>query len=155
MGLSAGKPQRRYFIQRVGTLSAMLFLLPCLSWNAKAMGVRGYVRRTTETALIMSVRSRDLHAMRALLAAGVKVDDRDEYAGRTALMWAADLGSVSAVRLLLNNGADASLRDDEGTTALTIAKKHRYVDIVRILQQTRMQRIRGGLTSLRLVARSK
>ena len=53
---------------------------------------------------------------------------------RTALHTAASEGLVSTVRLLLQRGADRSLRSSEGKTALDYAECKKYAEIVEILQ---------------------
>lgn len=55
----------------------------------------------------------------ATLASGINIDQR--YEGRTMLMAAADGGHAQLVRQLLELGADADLKNDEGKTALEIA----------------------------------
>ncbi|RYG68883.1 hypothetical protein EON80_10800 [bacterium] len=59
----------------------------------------------------------DTAIVRALLAKGAKVDERDRY-GRTALMLAARLGRASVVRDLLEGGADINAVDVSGRSAL-------------------------------------
>ena len=47
--------------------------------------------------------------------------------GSTALMYAASLGLVKNVKTLLANGADATLKTDDGWTALSFAEaEHRF-----------------------------
>jgi ankyrin repeat protein len=59
----------------------------------------------------------NLAVMRALLAAGANVNARGLYGG-TALILAARLCKPDAVRLLLDNGADPNLVDDEKVSPL-------------------------------------
>lgn len=54
--------------------------------------------------------------MKLLIARGARLDDRDNR-GRTALMIAAELGHKQAAEILLENGADKTLRDKEGKSA--------------------------------------
>ena len=55
--------------------------------------------------------------MVALLAGSASVDTRDE-GGKTVLFTAAERGLPKTVDALLAPGADGSLRDDSGQTAL-------------------------------------
>ena len=62
------------------------------------------------------------------LDGGVDVNCRDPLTSETALMKAAFNGSVEAVRILLDRGADANIRADNGRTALDYAvASHRAV----------------------------
>jgi len=55
-----------------------------------------------------------------LLEAGADVNAR--YSNElTALMWASAYGHVATVRFLLGRGADATLRDNRGKTAMMLA----------------------------------
>lgn len=57
--------------------------------------------------------------------------------GRTALMVAASLGYVHTVRVLLERGADPSLRNEEGATALSVTSEYESpIDAVRSLLLT-------------------
>jgi ankyrin repeat protein len=55
-------------------------------------------------------------SIRALAAAGARVDERDPN-GITALMMAAGYGYTEAAAALLNAGADAEMRDYRGKSA--------------------------------------
>ncbi len=57
----------------------------------------------------------------ALLEAGADIDSRCEY-GTTALHLAASWGHFELVKYLVDNGADPTLKDDSGKTALDAAK---------------------------------
>jgi len=61
-------------------------------------------------------------AVRVLLDAGADVDSKNGH-GKTALMRAADLGSVQTVRLLLAAGTDPAAGSNVEGTALDIAKR--------------------------------
>jgi len=70
------------------------------------------------TALMWATSSR---LTKLLLAHGAKVDLRD-HDGQTALMHAAQIGTVDAVQALLAAGADVNVRDHRGQTALGLAQ---------------------------------
>ncbi|KAK2461995.1 hypothetical protein APHAL10511_006458 [Amanita phalloides] len=70
----------------------------------------------------------------ALLEKGLNVDldVRDEFK-YTPLHLAADRGNVGIVKLLLKKGADRSLKDPDGLTALELANTAEHEDVVKIL----------------------
>ncbi|POY75698.1 hypothetical protein BMF94_1321 [Rhodotorula taiwanensis] len=57
---------------------------------------------------------------------------RDSY-GYTPLHLATDRGQTEAVKVLLGAGADRSLKDDDGNTALDLARLAEHSDIVALL----------------------
>ncbi|EQA36241.1 ankyrin repeat protein [Leptospira inadai serovar Lyme str. 10] len=54
--------------------------------------------------------------------------------GNTPLHYATMFGKISTVKILLKHGADKTLRNGDGNTALDIAKKKGYKDLVKILE---------------------
>jgi len=73
-----------------------------------------------ETALIKAAKGGYFKAVKALVARGAKVDDRN-CLGETALMVAAEVGSAETVQFLLDSGADVNARDKYGMTVLMLA----------------------------------
>jgi ankyrin repeat protein len=71
--------------------------------------------------------------VRLLIVRGSPVDGRGSSAGHTPLHEAAFNGDLALARLLLESGADRSLRTPEGETPLDIATKHSRPDVVRLL----------------------
>ncbi len=71
--------------------------------------------------------------VRLLIARGCPVDGRGSPAGHTPLHEAAFNGDLALIRLLLENGADRSVRTGEGETALEIAVKHGRQEAARLL----------------------
>lgn len=53
----------------------------------------------------------------------------------TALLWAADMGHLDVLELLLQTGADPNLQDENGLTALLWAADRGHVDCVKALLQ--------------------
>jgi len=77
----------------------------------------------------------DVAAMSAFLQAGegLDIDVRDEY-GYTALHLAADRGNVDTIELLLKHGADKTLKDTDGYSAVDLATIAQRPDIVALLE---------------------
>lgn len=71
--------------------------------------------------------------VRLLITRGSPVDGRGSPAGHTPLHEAAFNGDVALVGLLLDSGADRSVRTAEGETALDIVVKHGRPEVARLL----------------------
>lgn len=67
-----------------------------------------------------------LEVARLLIMAGAQVNRKCEH-GRTALQMAAAWGHLDVVQLLIENGADPSILDDEGMTPAVIALRSQRV----------------------------
>lgn len=73
---------------------------------------------------------------RFLIDRGANVNGVDDHRGRTALHWAAVRGAGKEfVSYLLDQGADPSIRDQEGATALDVARERKRKTIVSMLQE--------------------
>ena len=71
--------------------------------------------------------------VRALLDQGTDINQRTHLRKQTALMKAAQKGRIEVVKLLLERGADKSLVDSFGRTALIIAAENGRHDIAESL----------------------
>jgi uncharacterized protein len=89
-------------------------------WLTPASDLQARVR-----ALVFAADHQRLAAIDQLLDAGTPVDAVDEVWGRQALRTAAQHGRPASVRHLLERGADPSLRDEEGLTALDWCRSER------------------------------
>src|SRR3954452_5885324 len=67
-----------------------------------------------------------LEVARLLINAGAKVNRQCEH-GRTALQMAAAWGHLDVVQLLIQHGADPTIRDDEGMAPAMIAARSKRV----------------------------
>ena len=80
-----------------------------------------------------------LPSLREIILEGVDVNERDAHDGyRTALHIAAEQGDVRLCRLLLEAGADASLRDAESMTPLDLARRAHRDEVVELLTDNLM-----------------
>ena len=80
-------------------------------------------------ALVMAADHQRLDVIDRLVEAGTPVDAVDAEFGRQALRLAAQNGRPASVRRLLTHGADPTLRDEQGRTALDLCRpEHRYLD---------------------------
>ena len=93
-----------------------------LAMTAVAVGVACVATlRSSDTALLNTIRASDLSSTKKLLAAGADADGADRT-GATPLMHAAAVGSLEAMRVLLDAGANVNAAATDGTTALMCAK---------------------------------
>lgn len=88
---------------------------------------------TSTPPLIVVSRSGDAGAIKALIAAGAPVDERDRRNGWTPLVHAIHKNRAEAVRVLLDAGADPNTRHGGGSTPLMFAAAYGNVAIVRDL----------------------
>lgn len=86
-----------------------------------------------------------------LFAAG-DVNERAKGNGQTALMLAVSNDKLSMAEMLLENGADVNVRDDDGSTALMCAAEHGHMDAVKLLLKQAdvnvLAKDKDGLTAL-------
>ncbi len=96
----------------------------------------------------------DTDVLELFLVAGMKPDTKDNE-GRTALIWAAINGHASAVKALLNTGADVNAIDNIGMTSLMEAASGGKSDVIRILLEKDANvnsSARDGMTALMLAS---
>lgn len=65
----------------------------------------------------------------------VDIDIRDKLDGMTALMLASSFGNANIVKMLVKNGANITLKNNEGKTALMLASSQHYTEISNIIHQ--------------------
>jgi ankyrin repeat protein len=101
-------------------------LLTCLA-KAPGNGPKG------RTRLHYAAYTGDLVRIRALVKAGADINALD-YTGATPLMWACGTSHEDAAHLLLDLGADGTIRKDKyGTSALHFACHEGFVSVIRRL----------------------
>lgn len=117
----------------------------------------GACSQRSEAPLAQAAARNDVAALRQLLADGQKPDEAAD--SWTALIWAARAGSVEAINVLLDAGADVNLPGPTGdnwdATPLQHAILERQVAAVRLLLEHGADPNRGaggGLTPLSLAA---
>jgi uncharacterized protein len=76
-------------------------------------------------------------AIRVLLTAGARVNEKEPLKGQTALMWASGAGNASAVKLLAEAGAEIQAKSRAGFTALLFAVLNQRMDAARTLLEAK------------------
>ena len=112
--------------------------------------------RDGTTALMMATLDEEPEIVRLLLEKGAdpNIQSRNRFLydfGDTALIFATLEGETETVRLLLENGANPNIKNYDGDTALGLALRNGYTDIVELLERhirsTKIQsRFRGRQT---------
>ena len=85
------------------------------------------------TPLIYAAEGGFIDCVRILLERGAAVNDAQGNLGRTPLHRAVNARKPQIVRLLLEHGADVSVRDEGGRTAYQLASHCEYQEIVELL----------------------
>lgn len=89
------------------------------------------------TALMYASSGPFEETVKLLLAKGAEVNVQGTLEGFTALMTAAAEGQIEIVRRLLDHGADRSLEDKDGDTALSFARQQGHAEVVKLLESER------------------
>ncbi len=79
--------------------------------------------RWGRTAFMLAAQKGHNDVLQVFLDYKVDIDKQQKEYGTTALMWAVEEGQEETVDLLLKNGADITVRNQQGQTALDIAKQ--------------------------------
>jgi uncharacterized protein len=88
-----------------------------------------------KTALMKAGDRGNIEMMEKLINAGADVNLQDDY-GATALMWSCHRGYLDAVKvLLICNDLDLSIKNQGGYTALKLAERNQYPEVVELLRQ--------------------
>jgi len=77
--------------------------------------------------------SNKIDKMKKLLKEGVDINEKDEEFRNTPLNTAIANDNESMALLLLENGADASIQDNEGNNALHYAVEHNMIDVAKYI----------------------
>ena len=80
-----------------------------------------------------AARSGDFRRVEALLKRGASPDSDGIDGVQRAIVAAADSGNADIVALLIREGADPSLKDGDGRTAMEVASEKGFTNIVQLL----------------------
>jgi ankyrin repeat protein len=81
-------------------------------------GLTAQDARTLSDEFYTVIRANNLTRLQAMLASGADPNVKETRGGATPLMYAASVGSVEAMKLLLDGGADPNIRSSADSTAL-------------------------------------
>jgi ankyrin repeat protein len=88
---------------------------------------------TDRTALIYASTGPFPQTVQLLIDNNAEVNVFDNVEHFTALMFAASEGQLEVVKILMANGADASLKDIDGDTAEAFANQNKHTDVADFL----------------------
>ena len=104
------------------------------------------------TALVLAAKEGSTKILQVLLAVpGIEKDARDS-AGWTALMWGAYNGNGLIVQDLINAGADATVKDSKGRTALMLASSESHTGVVESLKDSFTEQLFAAIDANDLTA---
>jgi ankyrin repeat protein len=89
--------------------------------NRRKAGQQAAVRIKKNTALSDAVLCSGYDAMRQIIGAGADLDEFDDFR-MTPLLWAIMRGDISAVKILLESGADPNVRPNPDDSPLWSAE---------------------------------
>lgn len=127
---------------RAGDIENINFLLNDAKTNPDVTDDSG------NTALDLAIASENLAAIGLLLAAGANVKTVNKYHDiifNPVLINAVKTGNPEVVQLLLAAGADLNLIDEAGDTALKIAQREGYDEIVSLLETAALSKDQENL----------
>ena len=116
-------------------------------------GVEVNPKTVYPSPLAYAIEEHDTVMIEALLKRGANVNLRDQQSGETPLMFAARCSTPKVVKTLLDVGADATAKNKQGKTALTIAEEGNNLwreEIVALLKQTAPEVAASGLGHRRM-----
>jgi ankyrin repeat protein len=102
---------------------------------------------TSPTVFLEAVKAGDFATVRTLLTedAGL-LNAKDTQFGASALHWSALRGHTAIAALLLDRGANFSVRNNDGETPMIVAERSKRADIVRLLRDAGATASGGPLT---------
>ncbi len=111
---------------RVGETESVLALLDYSSYTFIAIG------GSKHSPLNYAAYAGHIGMIEALLDVGVDVNEKEIKHGDTALM---DTCNAEAMKVLLDAGADVNVKNNNGSTALMMAKENGYTQTVNLLRE--------------------
>ncbi len=91
------------------------------------------------TALMIAAQSDYVEIIQYLHQQGAKINNITTHDGLSPLMVAIQAKRYQAIKYLVDNGAALNIKNDQGETALTLAKKSGVQRIINLLQQVESQ----------------
>ena len=91
------------------------------------------VVKKPEMDIHMAVMSGNLEVVKQHIEAGTDLDKKDAMSGSTPLITAASFGKTDIAKVLIDGGADLSIKNNDGSNALHVAAFFCRIEIVQLL----------------------
>lgn len=127
LGVDQGQPSPLHYMVAAGDTQSMraLILSGAALDHPDANGL---------TPLALAARNGSLSVAKVLIQAGANVNA--VYQGKSLLMHAVQQNSLLMAQVLIKAGADVNYRAEDGETALSLARRKRFVDLEMLLLQS-------------------
>lgn len=103
----------------------------CSQGNKEASNASGVDKPKVD--IHTAVLTGNLEAVKQHIEAGTDIDEKEPFGGSTPLISAATFGKPEIVKMLIDAGADLSIKNNDGSTALHSAAFFCHVEIVQML----------------------
>ena len=114
------------WIVKIGNIHLLNFLLE--------KGADFNINKNNFSLLHLASFNGNIQIVERLLKLGLNINSKDGNGiGRTPLIWVAEIGDLNMLRLLILNGANINLADEEGFTAMDTAVGEGHISIVKEL----------------------
>lgn len=90
-------------------------------------------------SFVTAAQKNDLASVQSFIEQGENVNEQNSL-GNTALHFAVNNGNIDMIKLLLENGADATITNEKGWSPATIAEKKQLTEVIDIFQATQNNR---------------
>lgn len=90
-----------------------------------------------KTALMLAADDREV--VEALLDKGAELEAKDDF-GRTPLFYAVVMHQLNKLRVLLNGGVNVKAKSNDGLTALDLAERYGFDEVINILKRRDAQK---------------
>ncbi len=109
---------------------SIMFLGLALALSVNALATNSGVVKYYDP-LCIAISKNDIQTAKKIIEYGADVNE--SYKGMTPLMYAARYNNLELFKMLLQKGADLSVKDSRGNTAISYAQMSKATDIIEFL----------------------
>lgn len=93
-----------------------------------------FIKNDNISEMMIKTAKGDIEGVREIIFRGGNVNKKSK-SGLTAIMYAASDGNIEIAKLLLENGADPDIKTNKGRSAVSIAKKHEFHELLSLFDK--------------------